>query len=52
MDGDEFIEVKEFNFVNVLFGKVVGVNIINGGFGVGFFFWIVICGEFFLLGNN
>ena len=35
LNGDEFTEAKEPNFVNALSGKVAGVNITNGGSGVG-----------------
>ncbi len=52
LDGDEFTEAKEPNFVNALSGKVAGVNITNGGSGVGSSSRIVIRGESSLSGNN
>lgn len=52
LDGDEFTEAKETNFVNALSGKVAGVNITNGGSGVGASSRIVIRGESSLAGNN
>lgn len=52
LNGDEFTEAKETNFVNALSGKVAGVNITNGGSGVGSSVRIVIRGESSLSGNN
>ncbi|MBX2875122.1 MAG: SusC/RagA family TonB-linked outer membrane protein [Saprospiraceae bacterium] len=52
LNGDEFTEAKEANFVNALSGKVAGVNITNGGSGVGSSARIVIRGESSLAGNN
>ena len=52
LDGDEFTQAKEPNFVNALSGKVAGVNITNGGSGVGSSSRIVIRGESSLSGNN
>ena len=52
VSGDEFTQAKEPNFVNALSGKVAGVNITNGGSGVGSSARIVIRGESSLAGNN
>ncbi len=52
LDGAGLIEAKEANFVNSLAGKVAGVNITNGGSGVGASSRIVIRGESSLAGNN
>lgn len=52
LKGEEFTEAKEPNFVNALSGKVAGVNITNGGSGVGSSSRIVIRGESSLAGNN
>ena len=50
--GDEFLKARETNFVNALSGKVAGVNVTNGGSGVGSSSRIVIRGESSLSGNN
>lgn len=52
IDGKSLTEAKEVNFVNALNGKVAGVNITQGGSGVGSSSRIVIRGESSLSGNN
>lgn len=52
LDGSEVQQVKDPNLVNNLAGKVAGVQINNGGSGVGSSSRIVIRGESSLSGNN
>lgn len=50
--GDVLFEVCEMNFVNVLIGKVLGVQIICLSNGFGGFFKIQFCGVNFVIGLN
>lgn len=52
VSGDELSQAKDPNLLNNLTGKVAGVNITQGGSGVGSTSRIVIRGETFLSGDN
>lgn len=52
LEGSSLTEAKEVNFVNALSGKVAGVNITQGGSGIGSSSRIVIRGESSLSGDN
>lgn len=52
LDGEDISKVKSVNLLNSLTGKVAGVNITQGGSGVGSSSRIVIRGESSLSGDN
>lgn len=52
IDGDQFTQAREPNFVNSLSGRVAGVNITQGASGVGSSSRIIIRGETSISGNN